>query len=132
MACLALRAWEPSQVNYINAHATSTLVGDVAELNAMKKVFKDTKDIKINATKVRPSTPARSRTTDPPPLVLAGQKEPRGARLAVTLSTACSCPNQAVHAASVPGADPGGSLAHCEALVVRVLLFCCAAVACSP
>lgn len=41
-----------SQVNYINAHATSTLVGDVAELNAMKKVFKDTSDLKINATKV--------------------------------------------------------------------------------
>lgn len=43
-----------SQVNYINAHATSTLVGDLAEINAIKKVFKDTSDIKINATKVIP------------------------------------------------------------------------------
>jgi 3-oxoacyl-[acyl-carrier-protein] synthase II len=27
-------------INYINAHATSTLVGDVAEVNAVKKAFK--------------------------------------------------------------------------------------------
>lgn len=39
------------QVNYINAHATSTLVGDVAELNAVKKVFTNTKHIKMNGTK---------------------------------------------------------------------------------
>ncbi|GKU94209.1 hypothetical protein SLEP1_g7735 [Rubroshorea leprosula] len=41
----------PEEVNYINAHATSTLAGDLAEINAIKKVFKNTKDIKINATK---------------------------------------------------------------------------------
>lgn len=40
------------QVNYINAHATSTIVGDLAEVNAIKKVFKNTSEIKINATKV--------------------------------------------------------------------------------
>ncbi|KAI5063244.1 hypothetical protein GOP47_0021791 [Adiantum capillus-veneris] len=39
------------EVNYINAHATSTLVGDLAEVNALKKVFKDPKGIKMNATK---------------------------------------------------------------------------------
>ncbi|KAK4768274.1 hypothetical protein SAY87_003415 [Trapa incisa] len=39
------------EVNYINAHATSTPAGDLAEINAIKKVFKNTKDIKINATK---------------------------------------------------------------------------------
>eukprot|EP00250_Pteridium_aquilinum_P028262 c36863_g1_i1 orf=279-1709(-) len=39
------------EVNYINAHATSTSVGDLAEVNALKKVFKDPKQIKINATK---------------------------------------------------------------------------------
>ncbi|KAG6735245.1 hypothetical protein POTOM_062214 [Populus tomentosa] len=38
-------------VNYINAHATSTLAGDLAEINAIKKVFKNTSEIKINATK---------------------------------------------------------------------------------
>lgn len=40
------------QVNYINAHATSTVVGDLAEVNAIKKVFKNTSEIKMNATKV--------------------------------------------------------------------------------
>ncbi|CAM6082068.1 unnamed protein product [Calypogeia fissa] len=41
----------PEEVNYINAHATSTIVGDLAEVNAVKKVFKEDQDIKINATK---------------------------------------------------------------------------------
>ena len=39
------------QVNYINAHATSTLVGDIAEIKAVKQAFSDTKHIKINGTK---------------------------------------------------------------------------------
>jgi 3-oxoacyl-[acyl-carrier-protein] synthase II len=39
-------------VNYINAHATSTLTGDLAEVNAIKQVFKNPSDIKINGTKV--------------------------------------------------------------------------------
>ncbi|KAL5226214.1 hypothetical protein ABZP36_012853 [Zizania latifolia] len=41
----------PEEVNYINAHATSTLAGDLAEVNAIKQVFKDPSGIKINATK---------------------------------------------------------------------------------
>lgn len=40
------------QVNYINAHATSTIAGDLAEVNALKKVFKDSSELKMNATKV--------------------------------------------------------------------------------
>ena len=40
-----------SDINYINAHATSTLVGDVAEVNAVRQVFTDTSNIKMNATK---------------------------------------------------------------------------------
>ncbi|GLJ39947.1 hypothetical protein SUGI_0817070 [Cryptomeria japonica] len=41
----------PEEVNYINAHATSTIAGDLAEVNAIKSVFKNTSEIKINATK---------------------------------------------------------------------------------
>ena len=39
-------------VGYINAHATSTLIGDVAETKAIKRVFKERSyDIPINSTK---------------------------------------------------------------------------------
>ena len=39
------------QVSYINAHATSTPVGDLAEINALKKVFKHPEKITVNSTK---------------------------------------------------------------------------------
>lgn len=41
----------PEQISYINAHATSTPLGDMAEINALKKVFTNRKQISINATK---------------------------------------------------------------------------------
>jgi hypothetical protein len=39
-------------VNYTNAHATSTPVGDLAEVRAIKQAFNNTSEIKIKSTKV--------------------------------------------------------------------------------
>jgi len=48
-----LRCMHPLlQVNYVNAHATSSLAGDLAEVKALKQVFKNPSQIKMNATKV--------------------------------------------------------------------------------
>jgi len=42
----------PRQVDYINAHATSTQIGDAVEVKAIRQVFKDRADrIMVNATK---------------------------------------------------------------------------------
>ncbi|CAI9269462.1 unnamed protein product [Lactuca saligna] len=50
-SCLVNAGVFAEEVNYINAHATSTVVGDLAEVNALKKVFKNKEGIKMNATK---------------------------------------------------------------------------------
>ena len=43
---------EPPQIDYINAHATSTPLGDLTELRSIKSVFGDRNErLKINATK---------------------------------------------------------------------------------
>lgn len=38
-------------INYVNAHGTSTPVGDMVEIESMKKVFKERKKITLNSTK---------------------------------------------------------------------------------
>jgi len=40
-----------NQVDYLNPHATSTPLGDLAELNAITKVFKGSPNLDISATK---------------------------------------------------------------------------------
>lgn len=49
----ALREAEIStnEIDYINMHATSTPVGDISELKAVKRVFGEHKDLSISATK---------------------------------------------------------------------------------
>lgn len=41
----------PEEVNYINAHATSTPAGDMVEVEAIKKVFSHPEKITMNSTK---------------------------------------------------------------------------------
>jgi 3-oxoacyl-[acyl-carrier-protein] synthase-1 len=42
---------EPSAIDYINAHATATTAGDLAELSALKSVFTGEAKPKVSSTK---------------------------------------------------------------------------------
>ena len=41
----------PGDINYLNAHATSTPMGDISELKAIQRVFGDHSEVYISATK---------------------------------------------------------------------------------
>jgi 3-oxoacyl-[acyl-carrier-protein] synthase II len=41
----------PNEVDYVNAHATSTMMGDLSELRAIERVFGTRKSLAISATK---------------------------------------------------------------------------------
>ena len=42
----------PDDVDYLNTHATSTPVGDISEINAVRKIFGDAPErLKVSATK---------------------------------------------------------------------------------
>ncbi len=52
LGALKMAEATPADVGHINAHATSTPVGDIAEYNALKRVFGEgLKDIPVSATK---------------------------------------------------------------------------------
>ncbi|MBE2286979.1 MAG: beta-ketoacyl-[acyl-carrier-protein] synthase family protein [Prosthecobacter sp.] len=42
---------DPSAIDYLNAHATATAAGDLAELNALKAIFTGDKSPKVSSTK---------------------------------------------------------------------------------
>ena len=49
---LAMAGLEPSQIDYVNAHATSTEVGDAAEIAGLRAVFSGRgKDLAVSSTK---------------------------------------------------------------------------------
>jgi 3-oxoacyl-[acyl-carrier-protein] synthase II len=51
-AALREAGWDPSEVEYLNAHGTSTPLGDVAETKAVKKVFGEhARRLMISSTK---------------------------------------------------------------------------------
>lgn len=48
---LAAAELNPEDVDYINAHGTSTSVGDLAELHAVESLFGDSKNLSVSSTK---------------------------------------------------------------------------------
>lgn len=51
MAALEDAGLQPFEIDYLNAHATSTPTGDISELTAARRVFGDKNSIHISATK---------------------------------------------------------------------------------
>jgi 3-oxoacyl-[acyl-carrier-protein] synthase II len=47
----AMAGIQPSDIQHLNAHATSTMVGDLAEINAIKNLFKQAANLAVTSTK---------------------------------------------------------------------------------
>ncbi len=50
-SCLKMANINADQINYINAHGTSTQIGDDIELNAIMRLINENKNVKISSTK---------------------------------------------------------------------------------
>ncbi|MEX0325250.1 MAG: beta-ketoacyl synthase [Puniceicoccaceae bacterium] len=48
---LASTGWNPGEVDYVNAHATSTQAGDISECRALKSVFEEGASPAVSSTK---------------------------------------------------------------------------------
>ena len=42
---------EASSIEYVNAHAPSTPIGDASEIKALKQVFPDPQQVRVSSTK---------------------------------------------------------------------------------
>jgi 3-oxoacyl-[acyl-carrier-protein] synthase II len=50
-AAISIAGIQPSNIQHLNAHATSTPIGDLGEINAIKSLFSDNKSLAITSTK---------------------------------------------------------------------------------
>jgi 3-oxoacyl-[acyl-carrier-protein] synthase II len=50
-AAISIAGIQPGDIQHLNAHATSTPIGDLGEINAIKSLFSDNKSLAVTSTK---------------------------------------------------------------------------------